>query len=1103
VTSVPQKVLSRLSDQLSGRAGLPEKAWPEIFDVEAYVTRNFPDDVHMTDRKARDHFRSVGFQRMFHISFVHTFDPAFYTRHYPDLPRDSASAYRHWLVHGLAENRVESVQALLRPYNLPSDGVPPGFNVRRYAAAAGLAAEIEPAIAFIHFLDNADADVDTALSGIVSLELAATVANYHARSGDYAAARLYHQLAASDPDQQRESCHALGDLCIANNDFYLAVLCYEQASRAAAFPMLWTELNRSVALSRLGRHLKAFEAASFALKNYPASELARELKRTTADPAFAEVLRESQAILRLRPRQEAVQRLEAGIHMLQSSNPHGQAANCRRSHPRPSSVAIVSQPHLRQCYLYRVEARAEQLKKLGYDVSLFDLDSDMTGLESAIGFYGTLIVSRLQYSPRIAALIGRARDLGVRTIYELDDLLLDAASYPPPLEELGSLVSEEEHKGMMLIPSLHRTLASICDYGFASTAPIQRALESLVISGVCFLVENGLSSAHAEAIARATASATKRDDETIVIHYGSGGRSHSENFRVAEAALIDLLRRHPSVKLQVIGPLDITPELQSLGSQVEHLNFLMDRSGYWRTLAQSDISLAPLLSSPFNDAKSDIKWLEAAMFGIPSVVSATPTYLSCVGHDNAMLCCTAPDWHTALERLVRDPEYRKEIGDRARDAALAKRSLDLTSRALAETFDRMAELDGDMGTGESGEGDRLRVLVVNVYFSPQNYGGATHVAAEAAFHMADRYGDAVEIEAFCAIEGAQTSGSSREYVWNGMRVTSVLAGLDPGVAPETNVFVAGRLREVIERFKPHVAHVHCIQVLTASVVDELIMADVPFIVHVHDGWWISDHQFLLDERGQLVTETGDWGDPARLLRLRHVIGSATKIITPSKYFQNLLTSRGISGVEVLPNFVQPIERRHPENGPVLQLALLGGLGAAKGADLLRKTLRLEHFPNLKFLVVDHKTAGHRRLEMWGNNQVELPGMVSRDRVQQLYDEIDVLLGISVCVESFGLVAKEAMSAGKWVVASDRGAIGEGIVHGRNGFIIDVDSPSGLLRILRLLNTQSAFYKKTIPEPTPSLLNLDDYCARLLQFYQTIANKSDRDVNLPLHTTANK
>lgn len=112
----------------------------------------------------------------------------------------------------------------------------------------------------------------------------------------------------------------------------------------------------------------------------------------------------------------------------------------------------------------------------------------------------------------------------------------------------------------------------------------------------------------------------------------------------------------------------------------------------------------------------------------------------------------------------------------------------------------------------------------------------------------------------------------------------------------------------------------------------------------------------------------------------------------------------------------------PSNGPVC-LGLLGGLGTAKGADLLKAALQTRRYENLRFILVDHSLPeGASYTQSWGDNEVEFIGKTEFATVGDVYARLHAVLAISVCVESFGLVAREAARLRRWVIASDRGGV---------------------------------------------------------------------------------
>jgi hypothetical protein len=129
----------------------------------------------------------------------------------------------------------------------------------------------------------------------------------------------------------------------------------------------------------------------------------------------------------------------------------------------------------------------------------------------------------------------------------------------------------------------------------------------------------------------------------------------------------------------------------------------------WRALPEVlrdlDVNLAPLEPlGRFNEAKSAIKWLEAALVGTPTVASPTGPYRAAIDPGRTgLLAGTAEEWTLAIDQLLRDPLARRRMGDAAHREALVTLSPALQGRrylgilvaaAAAGPADRATAFDG-------------------------------------------------------------------------------------------------------------------------------------------------------------------------------------------------------------------------------------------------------------------------------------------------------------------------------------------------------------------------------------------------------------------------
>jgi glycosyltransferase involved in cell wall biosynthesis len=92
-----------------------------------------------------------------------------------------------------------------------------------------------------------------------------------------------------------------------------------------------------------------------------------------------------------------------------------------------------------------------------------------------------------------------------------------------------------------------------------------------------------------------------------------------------------------------------------------------------------------------------------------------------------------------------------------------------------------------------------------------------------------------------------------------------------------------------------------------------------------------------------------------------------------------------------------------------------------------------------------------------------------------------------------LVTREAAQAGLWVIASDRGAIGDIVVNDRNGFRIDVSDGSELEQVLIAIDQAPERYRVRTNYPL-QLRTFDDQVDELVDIYRSIGPRSPDKTN---------
>ncbi|MBI4280779.1 glycosyltransferase [Candidatus Uhrbacteria bacterium] len=240
--------------------------------------------------------------------------------------------------------------------------------------------------------------------------------------------------------------------------------------------------------------------------------------------------------------------------------------------------------------------------------------------------------------------------------------------------------------------------------------------------------------------------------------------------------------------------------------------------------------------------------------------------------------------------------------------------------------------------------------------------------------------------------------------------------------------------------------------------------------------------------------------------MRHLAGSFTAVIAPSRWLLEFHTQRGFfpkSKKMVLPNPVDfiPTKKKLPVTGYQLPVTLLyaGQLEEHKGVRWL-----LELFGHSERSEESPADAGSRRregffglrpndyvLEIAGEGSLrkeveeaaaQYPeaviyhGKLSRGQLFHKFQEIDALVVPSLCYENAPQVIAEALAAGLAVIASRIGGIPELVRDGENGFLFTPADQKTFFEALARLSTIS---NRLAIRDSSQGLTVDQYIDKLI------------------------
>ena len=278
---------------------------------------------------------------------------------------------------------------------------------------------------------------------------------------------------------------------------------------------------------------------------------------------------------------------------------------------------------------------------------------------SIVRFYRIIIIFRCPWTKKVGEAIDLAKSLNKKVIFDIDDLIFDT-KYTDQIPFLNTLTRERKKKYDIGVNKIGKTL-KLCHGAITTTETLAKELKHYV--PYVFINHNVAS----EKMWRLSQDAlnsknlTKKNDH-IIIGYFSGSISHNPDFEMIKPALSKILKEYKNVKLLLVGELSIGDFLNKFPYQISIKKFIN-----WKQLPEIisnvDINIAPIENITFNRAKSENKWVEAALVKVPTIASNYGAFKQIIKqNETGLLCSNINDWYKSLKTLINNKYLRKIIG---------------------------------------------------------------------------------------------------------------------------------------------------------------------------------------------------------------------------------------------------------------------------------------------------------------------------------------------------------------------------------------------------------------------------------------------------------
>ena len=245
-----------------------------------------------------------------------------------------------------------------------------------------------------------------------------------------------------------------------------------------------------------------------------------------------------------------------------------------------------------------------------------------------------------------------SNDIGLKTIYDLDDWILDLPEY-----SVTDLL--EDQLGNIIWMIRNATVVTV-----SSKALIEKIS---ILRNPIFLLKNGIDSS----VFGFQKSGWLESEKPKILFSNTDGIKLVKFKDKFLELIINYLNKNPEVSIDYWG--DVFPEIYKI-PRINIRGFLNNEAykktilseGYW-------LSIVPLGgiedadSLFFNSCKSCIKYIDYGALGIPGIYSNTPVYAEVVKHQvsGILVDNDCSSWETALNDLLQNSSLRRKMRESA------------------------------------------------------------------------------------------------------------------------------------------------------------------------------------------------------------------------------------------------------------------------------------------------------------------------------------------------------------------------------------------------------------------------------------------------------
>jgi len=326
----------------------------------------------------------------------------------------------------------------------------------------------------------------------------------------------------------------------------------------------------------------------------------------------------------------------------------------------------------------------------------------------------------------------------------------------------------------------------------------------------------------------------------------------------------------------------------------------------------------------------------------------------------------------------------------------------------------------------------------------------------------------------------------------------------------------------LEETRPELVHVQHLMGLPVALIQSIQQQGLPFMITLHDYWWICANAQLLTNYSQQLCEgpraylncarcalaragrsqlapalpaLAGWLAWRNYL-LRRVMQAASWLIASTEFVQSWYAAHGAPtrSLMVIPPGLElaPTPRPMRKSNDSVHFAYIGGLAWQKGVHIL-----VDAFSQVKG-AADLWIAGDEsfdpayvaRLRALASPNVRFLGRLAREQVWDTLTQVDVIVVPAIWYETFSFIVSEAFAVGVPVVASRLGPLADRVHDGIDGLHVPPgDVVAWRAALQRLVDEPDllAHLRANVRPP----VTLDEHAAKIEALYAQFVDGSSQ------------